>query len=151
MGNYYIKSKYINDDSISTPMNKYLNKYCESHQNATGTSGVVYEQVFEERKKVLLDMEIGQLSDNIKKQIFDESWGRLSDMRDIGGTYPGMGSLEILKIWNDVGMYKKLNELNENKIYDLKNITRYGDNILIGIVGEPAMKAVIITNKLKNE
>lgn len=94
-------------------------------------------------------MDIDKLPDNIMKQVLDESWESKSYLRGIVQTNLGIGSLEIIKIWSDVGMYKKLNELNETKIYDLTNIKRYGDDILIDITGSPAMKAVIITDKLK--
>lgn len=40
MVSYYGKYEYINDDRIPDSMIEYLNKYCKSHQDATGTSCV---------------------------------------------------------------------------------------------------------------
>ena len=138
MGNTYT---YINDDTIPKPVNKYLNKYCQCNTLAMGMySGELYKTTKEE----ILKMGIDKLPINIMEQVLEESWGRKSDFRDIGPTNHGMGSFEILKIWNKEGVYDKLKELDKNEMYDCNHLKRYGDHILVDICGEDSMIAVII-------
>ena len=145
MGNYYGKYeygyKYKQDDSISKP----LNKYCE---DLYGIGSCNMNEVYENKKKILSAMEINSLSDEIVDQLLNESWGRKSDRRFTGATIAGMGSYEILLLWENKGMYTKLKKINDTGLYDLNNLTRNGDNILVNIKNEKGMKILIITDEL---
>ncbi len=142
MGNYYGKYEYKQDDSISKPLNNYINKYCKDEFKY----GIYTD--YEKMKKTLSTMEINNLPDEIVDKLLNESWGRKSDRRFMGATTIGMGSYEILILWENKGMYTKLKNLNDIELYDLNNLTRKGDNILVNIKNEKAMKILIITDKL---
>ncbi len=147
MGNYHSyytdgwKFEPIDNPTIPKHLNKYLNKCGQNYQRSTGNSKHCVNDHCKNLKEEIISWEdFNNLDDNIQEKICDISWDRRPSTYSLGAWNYGQGSIELLKMWEQGGIYKKLNVLGSDSIYNFDSITCKDDTLCIPMKDDPHTK-----------